>query len=390
MRQLTYLFLALFLLACGGAGTGENEIPEDLDAQRAMLKEKRAELNELTRLVTDLESRVEAADPTTRPAVLVTVQPVAKGAFNAYIKVQGNVEADDLFDVTAEIGGRILQMRAEEGDAVQRGQLIAILDDEQIEKQIAELETSLSLATTVYERQKGLWDQNIGSEIQFLEAKSNKERLEKNLELLKIQRKKAKVYAPATGVVDRVVLKSGELAAPGVPIIQILNTQKLKVTADVPERYLGTVKKGDKLKIIFPALAEEQTAMVTLIGRTIDPANRTFKIELDINSKDNRIKPNLLAEVSLRNYEQENAVMIPLDQLQQEVDGTEFVFVADSTAEGTIARKVVVKTGQAYGGQIIITEGLQGGEQLVIDGARGLAEETPLKITDNPKTPNNG
>ena len=389
MRQLTIIAL-IFLLAACGSSTDGNEIPASLEGKRALLKEKKAELANLNQLISSLEDSIEILDPSTRAKALVSTMPIEKGDFSAFVKVQGQVEADELFDVTAEIGGRILRQNAKEGESVSRGQLIAVLDDEQIQKQIAELETSISLATTIYERQKNLWDKNIGSEIQFLEAKNNKERLDKNLELLKLQLNKTKVYAPATGIVDRVVLKSGELASPGVPIIQILNTRDLQVSIDLPENYLGTVKRGDRLEVFYPALSLEEKAPVSRIGSTIDPANRTFEVVIDIRNKDTRIKPNLLAEVRIQDFGEKEVVSIPVDQLQQEVGGKQYIFIVSQGEDGAVARKVYVETGRAYAGKIIITQGLQGGEQLITDGARGLADNTPLRISEPKKTETNG
>lgn len=374
--------LLLFLVACGDNGAETGEIPASLDEKRELLRQKRAEMKELTRFVTALEDAIAAQDPNAvAQRTLVTATELKPGEFSRRVSIQGTVQAEDLADATAEMAGRILRLTVEEGDNVRRGQLIATIDVEQVEKQIEEVETSLGLARTVYERQKKLWDQNIGSEIQYLEAKNTVERLEKNLESLRIQLKKRNVYAPISGSVERVVLQSGELAAPGAPIVQILNTSDLQVEADVPERYLSAVSVGESVQVRIPALSLDFSAPITLIGRTIDPANRTFKIEIDLQQRNTRLKPNLLAEVLIQDYREENAIVVPLDRVQQEVSGQKYVMLVEQGPEGPVARKKDIAVGEAYEGRIVVTEGLQGGEQLILEGARGLADGQPIEIT---------
>ncbi|NBC07821.1 MAG: efflux RND transporter periplasmic adaptor subunit [Bacteroidetes bacterium] len=377
----TFILLALLLSACQPQENA-NAIPEKLEDKRALLKEKRTELSKLTEFVDKLEKAVAEQDPTkvaeNRP--IVTTVPVERTNFKHFVEIQAAVEADDYVDVTSEVAGRITKLTAEEGDDVRRGQLIAELDLDQLKKQMAELEKSLELANTVFERQKRLWDQNIGSEIQYLEAKNNKERLEKSVETLEYQMSKAKIYAPASGVVETVFLQTGELASPGMPIIQILNPRKLKAVADVPENYLRAIKKGDAVTVEFPALDQEQRARITLIGRTIDPANRTFKVEAALSKASSLIKPNLLAVMYIQDEQIDDVVTIPLEMVQQEVGGKDYVYVLGEGEGSPVARKVYVETGDSYDGNIVIKEGLEGGETLIMEGARGLAENEPVKV----------
>ncbi len=384
--------LALLLTACGGGPEpAEGALPQDLEGKRALLREKKSELKELTALINQLEKEIADLDPSLKSeGRLVTTARVEQSDFQHFVEIQGAVEADDLVEATPEVGGRILQLTVREGDNVSQGQLIASLDLEQIQRQIDEVETSLDLAKTVYERQSRLWEKKIGSEMQYLEAKNNVERLEKSLETLRSQLSKSKVYAPASGVVDRVVLQSGEFASPGAPIVQILNTSRLKVVADVPENYLRSVKQGEVVTVRLPALNMERQERVSMIGRTIDPSNRTFKVEVNIGNPGGVLKPNLLATMLINDETVENAVVIPLEMVQQEVGGKKYVFVVDEGADGPLAKKIYVKTGRSYQGDIVIEEGLSGGETLVVEGARGLVENTPLKIVNAKTEANNG
>ncbi|NRB63187.1 MAG: efflux RND transporter periplasmic adaptor subunit, partial [Saprospiraceae bacterium] len=278
----------------------------------------------------------------------------------------------------------------EEGDRVRACQLIAELDLEQISKQKAELEISWRLAKDVYERQSRLWDQNIGSELQYLEAKNNVERLEKGIEILGFQMTKGKVYAPISGIVDVVNLKGGELASPGFPIVTILNTARLQVVADLPENFLQNVQVGDKVKMYYPGLNMEQEGRIRMIGSTIDASNRTFKIEVNVGNPKGMLKPNLLVNVLIKDFELEDAVVIPLDLVQQEVGGKRFVIVTAEGSEGTVARKKYVEIGESYEGKVVITQGLTGTETLVIEGARGLANDDPIRIQAQKQEANNG
>ncbi|WP_020537068.1 efflux RND transporter periplasmic adaptor subunit [Lewinella cohaerens] len=377
---IPFMMLALIFASCQ-AEAPEGELPASLDEKKTLLREKRIALKGLSDEIKTLEDAIAAQDPDSQDAgVLVATTKVAKSDFASYVVLQGSVTAEDLTDATAEIGGRILQLEAKEGQTVRRGQLIAVLDVEGYQKQREELETTLSLAIDVFERQKRLWDQNIGSEIQFLQAKNNKERLEKSLGTLDLQLSKNKVYAPISGVVERVVLQSGELAGPGVPIIQILNTSELKLAADVPENYIRSVSRGEKVEVAVPALGIERTLPVSLIGKTVDPANRTFKVEVKLPANPD-LKPNLLAEMKIKEFVAEDVVTISMDWVQQEVGGKRFVFVLDENEDGAmIASKHYVKIGESYDGSVIITEGLVGGEQLITEGSRDLTDGQLIKI----------
>ncbi|MCB0682256.1 MAG: efflux RND transporter periplasmic adaptor subunit, partial [Saprospiraceae bacterium] len=355
--------------------------PVDLEGKKALLNEKKTALTTLEHEVAQLEKEIAELDPSTKTKrTPVTTIQLERRDFEHFIDIQGTVQSDERINISSETGGRILDLKVQEGQTVSKGQLVALLDLEQIEKQIAEVQTSLDLAQEVYERQKRLWDQNIGSEIQYLQAKNNKERLEKSLETLQFQLDKSKVYAPISGVVETVVLKAGELAGPGAPIVQVLNTNQVKVVAEVPENYLQAIRKGEWVTVKFPALDTEQKARVSLIGSTINPGNRTFSVEVDLSNPRGLLKPNLLAIMLLNDYSQTAAVVVPLEVVQQEVGGKSYVFVKGEGQDGALAKKVYVKTGQTYRGEVVITNGLTGEEELILEGARGLADQEPIEI----------
>ena len=386
MKYLIPVFVIAFLFA----GCAE-ENPQDLTSLKASLKTKKAELKKLTKEIDSISIKIEKLEPSKDiNRTLVTTQIVDRVDFKSFATIQATVKSDDIVMASSEIGGRLLNVTVKEGQNVDKGQLIAITDLVSVDKQIAELETSLELAITTYERQKRLWDQNVGSEMQYLQAKNNKERLERSLETISHQKTKAKVYAPISGVVDHVFLKAGELAGPGAPIAQILNTQKVKVVADVPESYLNKIKKGEAVTVQFPAIDKEFQSKVTLIGRTINPSNRTFTVEIDLQNKNRMLKPNLLAVMLINDNAQEDVISIPIELVQQEVSGRSYVFIKDENNEGLYAKKVIVETGLSYDGNIIITSGLKGGEDMIVTGARGLANNEQIKIINQTKEENNG
>lgn len=383
---------ATLFSACQPQSAETNAIPEDLEAKQAMLQEKKKELQELTATINELEDGIAELDPnsTLNQGVVVRVSPLIRQDFSRYVEVQGQVEADDRVAATAEVTGRLLSVTVDEGDRVQKEQLLATLDLEQVNKQMAEIQTSLDLARDVYNRQSRLWEQNIGSEIQYLEAKNNVERLEKSLETLEFQLTKSKVYAPISGVVDVVNLKGGELASPGAPIVTILNTGRLQVAADLPENYLQNISRGDQVKIEYPALNIKQTGRVSLIGSTIDPSNRTFKVEVNVSNPRGLLKPNLLAIMLVKDYEEEDVVVVPLNLVQQEVGGKNFVMVAEQRDGAAFVRKKYVTTGESYDGTIIVESGLSGTETIITEGARGLADGDPIRIREIKQEAANG
>jgi len=355
--------------------------PNDIEGKRTLLAEKkkaykalRGEIDVLTRELNRLDPPKEKAAEQVRTKILALKE------FKRYIEVQGRVVADDMVNASSAVGGRLTQVLVSEGEYVKRGQLIATTDMETTEKQIAELQTSLELATTVFERQERLWKKDIGSEIQYLEAKSNKERLENSLQTIKSQTSKKNIYAPISGTVEKKYLSQGETAGPGMPIVQILNTGKTKVVADLQESLLSSIKKGDKVSIYYPALDKTVDSRVTMIGRTIDPANRTFKVELSASNMGGLLKPNLLAQVKFNDLTKSNAVIIPLDVLQEDVAGNKFAYRAITKDGKKIAEKVLLELGESNEEGVTVLIGLKAGDELVVEGAKKLADGKKITI----------
>lgn len=382
MKNIFYLFaLAGFILvtSCGGEATESTGAPQTLEAARKVLQEKRKELKLLKKEIAEAEAIVEKLDPKSKKksAIPVTTAKVEVKDFNHYVEVQGNVVPAEAPGVaSSETGGRIVEMNVKLGEYVKKGALIAKVDLESIKKSIAQLDESLSLAQDMFKRQENLWNQKIGSEVQYLQAKSQVESLLKNKEGLEYELTKANVYAPISGYIDVIMAKEGEMAGPGTPIVQILNTGNLKVVAAIPEIYLGKVKKGEGVVLKFPALDEEQKGRVITIGRSINPANRTFEVEASISSKNGLLKPNLLATMLVNDFAQKDAIVVADQLILQDVSGADYVMVL----EGNKAVKKLVTMGRGYRNETIITSGLDGNETLLIKGARQVSNGDIVEV----------
>lgn len=380
----------LVLIAALAYGCQPQSDLSPLEQKRADLKEKKAEMSSLKSEVEALEKDILKLDPPKeKTRKLVTTRNLEVKNFERFSEVQGSVVSDEIVFATSETGGRLTRVSPQEGQYVKRGSLVATVDLEVINKQKAEIETALSLSKDVFNRQKRLWDQKIGTEIQYLQAKNSVERLEQSLETLNFQMTKSSVYAPISGVVEKVFLKTGELAGPGAPILQILNTSKVKVKVDVPERYLRSVKRGQAVNVEFPAIEETRKAKISRISPSIDPGNRTFEVVIDLNNGSGILKPNLLASVFFKDYSEKNVVLVPLQSIQQEISGASYVFVLGKDDKGAFAKKVIVETGESDKGEVIITKGLKGGEALIIDGAIGLGDKELITV-ESSKTQTNG
>ncbi len=363
------IILSLVVISCKKEKT--TSLPNDLDGLQVLIKEKKNEVLKLQNKIKKIQHKIDSIQPDLKRKPVVDVIKVKKSNFNKYSEIQGTVQSDDVIKVSAEIPGRLVGVYVEDGDKVRKGQLIAKLDVSDISNKMEELKKSYELAQDVHERQKRLWDQNIGSEMQYLNAKNNKERLEKAIASIKHQLSKANIYAPAYGIIDSKRVEPGEIVSPGYPLMLILNTRKIKVIADAPESYLKSVKQGDIINIKFPAINYETKNKISRIGSTINTANRTFAIEIKMNNPKNMLKPNLLAILLINDLSLYDVVVIPSDLIQYEISGKPFVMVVNKANK---AIKQYVEIGEDYDGKTVINSGLNEGDTLITKGARSIVE----------------
>lgn len=364
------MFLSVFVTACGGGKTDNS-----LAGKKEELAKLKAESKTLTEKIAKLDAEIKAADPSMKVAEKVfpvITEALQTRSFKSFIEIQGTVETKNTATATPRMAGTYTTVYVKEGQTVKAGQLLAKIDNAILRDQIAALKSQMELANTVFEKQKGLWDQKIGTEIQYLQAKNNKEALEKNLAVLETQVDLYNVYAPISGAVERVMAKTGEVAAPGMPLASIVNLGSLKATANVPDVYISHIKMGDAVKVGLPDLNREINARVTFISKLVNPANRTFKIEVAIPTSAD-IKPNMLSVLNIADINKSNVLVIKQNYIQSTEFG-DVVYVAVTEGNKKVAKGRKVKTGVAYNGEIEVLEGLQAGDLIITDGYQDLVD----------------
>lgn len=347
----------------------------DVQGKREELTALKSEQTELTTKIKTLEAELAKLEPKSKENERVkdvSVAPLLASTFKHFVELQGTIDAKNNVQVSPKSGGVVTSVFVKEGDQVRAGQAIAKVDDQLLRESMSELKTQLSLVNTIYEKQASLWKQQIGTEIQYLQAKNNKESLERRMSTLNAQLSQSTVTAPISGVVDQVMIKIGQSAAPGMPLVRIVNLSQLKVVAKVSDTYSGSVRKGDLVLIEFPDLKKTLNSRISFVATTVDPLSRTFTIEAPLPS-DNALKPNMLARIKINDETKANAIVINQNLIQSTENG-QLVYVAVNEGGKKVAKARTVKTGQSYGGQIAVTQGLQAGDQLVTAGYQDLVD----------------
>ncbi len=372
MKRITGIAAVTFILGLMGCGSN------DKAAELAELKKQKTELDaQIAKLEAELKASGEGGQ-TQRKTVPVSVMAVQPDTFNHYLEVQGNVDFDQNVMVSARVPGVLTSVRVQPGDRVSKGQTMATIDAQVLEQNLAEVRTRLDLARIAYEKQKNLWDQKIGTEMQYLTAKNNMEALQRNLSALQQQRDQYNITAPINGVVDQVIPNAGEAVAPGIGIVRVVNMSGTKIVAQVSEAYLTKVNKGDKALVYFPDLKKEVEANVSVVGNFIDPTSRTFTVELELDkNRDVNLRPNLVAVVRIQDYKNENTIVVPVNLVQKD-EKSEFVYVVKQDGNKQVATKREIKTGQTYKGNTEILEGLSANDKVITAGYQNLNEGQPV------------
>ncbi|WP_375583373.1 efflux RND transporter periplasmic adaptor subunit [Cyclobacterium xiamenense] len=351
---------------------------DELAEKKEQLEGYKSEAAALKVKIEELETELSQLDPefrkNQRKSVLITTIRPEQGNFEHYVEVTGSVLSKKNVNISAEVSGRIEEVVTREGMSIRKGQVIAKINAESVERNLEEIETQLELARTMFEKQERLWNQQIGTEMQYLEAKNRKETLEKNLSSLQLQKDRTTVRAPFDGTVEELLVRVGELVQPGTPIVNMVGEDDLFIEGDISERYVGILEKGDSVSIRFPSIGESLKTKVTAIGRIIDPNNRTFKVEVFLPKLEN-VKPNMLSVLNIQDYQNTDAVTVPTYLILQDNKGS-YVFVVE---EG-MARKRYVERGMTYDGKTEILEGLNGSETLVDKGFREVGDNFSVNI----------
>lgn len=362
------------LASCGGGKEkdidtliSEKDVDKLTEKREALKKEK----NTLDEKIKQLSEAIEEINPT-KKKTFITVFSVKDSVFNHYLELQGSVDTKKNIVITPEYSGILKQVFVKEGQRVSKGQILARIDDGGLGQQVAQLQIQADLAKTTYERQKRLWDQKIGSEIQFLQAKSAYEAQQKAVDQLKTQLAKTAVTAPFSGIIDDVITEQGSVVAAGQSqLIRIVNLRDMYIEAVIPEKYLTSVTEGKNVEVYFPVLGKTIPAKIRQAADFIDPNNRTFKVEIAVPNKDGNIKPNLTAKLKINDYTNPKAVLVPQSVISENADGEQYVFVADSIQGETAKAKIrKIITGKTQGDFIEVVDGLQNGDAVINAGAR--------------------
>ncbi len=366
----TFLIIGLIILASSCA-------PSELEQKKEELTEYKKEVFELNEKIKKLEQEIAALDPdfakANRDATLVTTRPVGKGNFAHFLEVSGTIESRRNVTIGAETIGKIEQQYVKEGDVVKKGQLLIRLDDEMIRSSVKELETQLELAKTVYQKRSNLWKQNIGSEIQYLEAKNSMESLESRLAGTKSQLNNVNVRAPFSGSIDKVFIREGETAQPGSPLLRIVSMEDMYIEAEFSEAFIGRFDKGNAVQVKVPSQDTTFITKIASVGNVVNRDNRTFTVEAGVPKLGYTIKPNQLVIVKIQDFEAEDAVFIPTNLIQMDNKG-EYVYVVNQSDSLMVAKKTPIKRGVSYNGKTMVLSGLEGNEILIDQGFRQVAE----------------
>jgi membrane fusion protein, multidrug efflux system len=372
LQYLSIVTLAVILAACGATST-------DKQAQLEGLKKQQKEIaDQIAALEKEVAGApgVAAVKATKSKEVSTTV--IKAGAFSYFIQTQGGIEAEENILISAKTPGIITAVYVREGQAVTVGQVLAQVDNSLIVKGIEELKSGLELATTMYDRQKSLWDQKIGTEVQYLTAKNNKESLEKKLATLNEQNEQSKIKSSINGTVEEVMAKVGESAAPGMPAFRVIGSKNLKVTAKVSEAYINEIKVGNKVSAKLMELGQGFESRVTFVGRNIDPLSRTFTVEIPVTGGVDA-RPNMSATIQITFNTVASALSVPVNVVQT-INDEKVVYVAEEINGKLVARRRVVEVGGVYSNQAEIKSGLKAGDKVITFGYQGLNDGELVKI----------
>ena len=381
MKNIFILFLIVSLTSCEDNSTLKS-ILESNDVEQIKLKRKQiaAAQQDFSSKLQIIDNKLEELN--TNPQLpIVEVFAVNPVMFEHYVQVQGSVKSDELINIFPEFSGVVKAIYVKSGDVVKKGQPLIKIDDGGLKEQLSQLEIGFELTKTTFERQKRLWDQNIGSEIKFLESKTMFEAQKQGIEQLKKQIKKTLIEAPFSGNIDNVIVKKGEVVYPGRSnLMMLLNLDNLYIESNVPEKHIASINSGNKAIVHFPLLDKTIPTTIRQSGSYINPINRTFKIEMDIEKKDLNIKPNLNSKVKINDYSNNSALMINQNFISIDSDNKEYVYKIYNKDKKTYVSKNIIITGKNDGANVEVISGLISGDRVVSEGIRKLVDNARVKI----------
>ncbi len=383
------ILLIGFSLALAGCQSGPNKSVESLitEGNIEAIKSKKQEISEQQKVLSNelkmLDSAINAMDKNAKILLVTTVEASAV-PFKHYLDLQGDVKTRQNVLVYPEMAGTLLRIYVEEGQQVSKGQILAKIDDGGMNSQLGQLKAQAALAKTTFERQKRLWDQNIGSEIQYLQAETNYQALENSVQQTESQLAKSTIRAPFSGIIDNVIQDQGTVVSPGsgVAVFRIVNLSEMYIEVNVPESYLQGVTPGKEVKVYLPVLRDSLYTNVKQAGNFINPANRSFRVEIPVPNEKGRIKPNLTARVSINDYINNEAILIPQSVISENSAGEQYIYIAIATDDENKAeaKKQIITTGKTSGDMVEVLEGIEVGDLVIKEGARNVREGQTVRI----------
>ncbi|MDB2321490.1 efflux RND transporter periplasmic adaptor subunit [Flavobacteriaceae bacterium] len=381
MKNLYFLFIVLTISCSNNESTFE-EVLKSTNIE--LLKEKRDQLTNIQQKTYEkinlIDSRLKAISNESKDPI-VYVKKLEESTFKHYVELQGDVKSNKIVSIFPEFSGIIKEIKVKSGDNVIKGQKLAIIDDGGLKQQLAQLKITFELVKTTYERQKRLWEQKIGSEIQYLETKSIYEAQKQSIDQINKQLEKTVIKAPFDGVIDDVIVKEGEVIYPGRSNLMLLvNLDNMYVESKVPEKYLNTVTENKDVIMYFPMLDLNLESSIKYSANFINPSNRTFRIEADIPTNIYNIKPNLNAKIKVNDYTNENAITVRLNHINIDSENNKYVYKIVNKENTNYAVKTAIETGLKNGDFIEVTKGLLKNDIIVTEGFRNLTNNSTVKI----------
>ena len=378
------VLLTILLTSCGG---DKNKSVEDIIATNNLetIRQKKAELDVSAQAISaqlkQLEKSIKELDPQEK-IPLITTFHAKEAVFNHFVELQGNVNTKQNLVIYPEFSGVLSRVYVKEGQKVSKGQILAKIDDGGLSQQLSQIKIQADLAKTTFERQERLWNQKIGSEIQFLQAKAAYESQLEATKQLQQQVGKTLVRAPFSGTIDDVITDQGSVIAPGQSMLfRIVNLDDMYIETNVPERYVSDIIEGKAVKVNFPVLGKDVDAKVRQAGNFINPANRTFKVEVTIPNKDIAVKPNLTAKLRINDYTNNKAILIPQSIISENAEGQQYVYtITDKVENKAIVKREIIETGRTQGDFIEVLTGIKNGEEIIDEGARSVKDGQEVKV----------
>lgn len=385
MKYIYSLILVSFLLS--SCKNVKKKSVEEIIATNnlELIRKKKTELDasaqEILVQLKQLEKTIKILDPQEK-IPLITTFHAKESIFNHFVELQGNVNTNQNLVIYPEFSGVLSGVYVKEGQKVSKGQVLAKIDDGGLSQQLSQLKIQSNLAKTTFERQERLWNQKIGSEIQYLQAKAAYESQLEATKQLQQQIGKTVVRAPFSGTIDDVITDQGSVVAPGQSqLFRIVNLDDMYIETDVPERYVSDIIKGKEVNVVFPFLGKEINAKVRQAGNFINPANRTFRVEVAIPNKDTAIKPNLTAKLKINDYTNKKAILIPQSIISENAEGQQYVYTITNKVENKArVKREFIETGRTQGDYIEVLSGIVNNEEIIDEGARSVKDGQEVKI----------